>query len=159
MGAHEIGSGIQDLALFTAIRESHYVYPFLLATHLTTLALSAGAILATNLRLVGGAFGAIPIAMLLDRLRPWKYAGFVVMITTGALLAGSKAAEYLANPYFMTKLTLLVCIGMHGVLFRESVYRNPALTDARPLTRVAGLLSLVLWIGVLSMGRWIAYYD
>jgi hypothetical protein len=159
MGTPEIGSGIQDLALFTAIRESHYVYPFLLATHLTALALSAGAILATNLRLVGHAFVAVPIAILLERLRPWKHAGFAVMVTTGALLAGSKAPEYLANPFFMTKLTLLVCVGMHGVLFRESVYRNPALTDARPLTRVAALLSLVLWFGVLSMGRWIAYYD
>jgi len=25
--------------------------------------------------------------------------------------------------------------------------------------KLAGALSLVLWTGILSMGRWIAYYD
>jgi len=151
--------GLQDLAVFTAVRESHYVYPVLLATHLTVLALSSGAILATNLRLAGAALLTVPIARLLERLRPWKYAGFILMITTGGLLAGARASEYVGNPYFQTKLGLLVLIGLHGILFRDAVYRNPELTDARPLTRLAAILSAILWIGVLAMGRWIAYFD
>jgi len=27
------------------------------------------------------------------------------------------------------------------------------------MARAAAILSLMLWIGVVSMGRWIAYYD
>ena len=152
-------TGVQDLALFTAVRESHYVYPVLLATHLTVLAFSAGAILATNLRLVGAAFVTVPVASLLERLRPWKYAGFIGMAATGGLLAGSKADAYLANPYFQAKIGLLLLVGVHGLLFRDAVYRNHGLTDAKPVTRLAAVISLILWIGVLSMGRWIAYYD
>jgi hypothetical protein len=159
MPAPEVGHGIQELALFTAVRESRYVYPALLATHLTTLALASGAMLATNLRLLGRGFTTVPIATLLKRLRPWKYAGFAVMLTTGGLLAGSKADEYLANPFFRAKIVLLVLIGIHGLVFRDSVYRNPRLENDRALSHAAAVLSLVLWLGVIAMGRWIAYHD
>ena len=159
MPPSDVGTGLQDLAFFTAIRESHYVYPILLSTHLATLAVIGGAILVTNLRLLGRAFAGVPIAVLLEQLRPWKYLGFAVMLTTGGLLAASKASEYFVNPYFQTKLGVLILIGVHGVVFRDAVYRNPALTEAGRLTQVAGALSLLLWVTVLSLGRWIAYFD
>jgi hypothetical protein len=154
-----LGQGVQDLSFFSAIRESHYLYPVLLSTHLATLGLFGGLILVTNLRLLGLALVGIPIATLLDRLRRWKYLGLAVMVTTGGLIAGSKASEYLANPYFQAKLVMLTLVGIHGVMFRAAVYRNLSLGGAGPLTRTAGALSLVLWIAVLSLGRWIAYFD
>lgn len=153
------GQGVQDLPFFSTIRESHYLYPALLSTHLATLGLFGGLILVTNLRLLGVALIEIPIATLLDCLRRWKYLGLAVMVTTGGLIAGSKASEYLANPYFQAKLVMLTLVGIHGVMFRAAVYRNPSLGEAGPLTRTAGTLSLVLWIAVLSLGRWIAYFD
>ncbi len=154
-----LGQGVQDLPFFSAIRESHYLYPVLLSTHLATLGLFGGLILATNLRLLGLALGEIPIATLLDRLRRWKYLGLAVMVTTGGLIAGSKASEYLANPYFQAKMVMLTLVGIHGVMLRAAVYRNPSLYEAGRLTRTAGTLSLALWIAVLSLGRWIAYFD
>ena len=44
-----LGQGVQDLPFFSAIRESHYLYPVLLSTHLATLGLFGGLILVTNL--------------------------------------------------------------------------------------------------------------
>ena len=93
MAPSDVGMGLQDLAFFTAIRESHYVYPVLLSIHLATLAVIGGAVLVTNLRLLGQAFPGIAIATLLERLRPWKHLGFGLMVTTGGLLAGSKASD------------------------------------------------------------------
>jgi hypothetical protein len=81
------------------------------------------------------------------------------MVATGALIAGSKASEYLANPYFQAKLAVLTLVGIHGVMFRGAVYRNPSLVQHGSLTRIVGMLSLVLWIAVLSLGRWIAYFE
>jgi hypothetical protein len=151
--------GVENLPFFSAIRESHYLYPVLLSTHLATLGLFGGLILVTNLRLLGFALVEMPIATLLDRLRRWKYLGLAVMVTTGALIAGSKASEYLANPYFQAKLAVLTLVGIHGVMFRAAVYRNPSLVQHGSLTRIVGMLSLVLWIAVLSLGRWIAYFE
>lgn len=153
-----IGGFIQGLSLFSAVRESALVYPILLSTHLACLATFGGLILATNLRLLGWFLTDIPAADLIQALRPWKFAGLTIMLTAGMLLGGSKAEEYLTNPYFQIKLVLLVMIAVHGLIFRRTVYRKVG-GPVPASGRLAGVLSLVLWLGVVSMGRWIAYYD
>ena len=134
------------------------VYPILLSTHLTCIATFGGLIVVTNLRLLDWLLTDIPATDLIRALRPWKQGGLVIMLTAGILLGGSKAAEYLTNPYFLIKLVLLACIGVHGLVFQRSVYRRRD-SPAPRTARVAATLSLILWIGVVSMGRWIAYYD
>src|SRR5438309_1744685 len=103
----DIGQAIQTLPPFAAVRESRLVYPLLLSTHLACIATFGGLILATNLRLLGWFLTDIPATVMIRALRPWKQIGFVVMIGAGTMLGGSKAAEYLSNPLFLTKMLLL----------------------------------------------------
>jgi hypothetical protein len=159
MSVASIGRFVQDLSVFTAVRESSYVYPIVLSTHLACIATFGGLILITDLRLLGWMLTDMPIDDMIRSLRPWKQAGFAVMATCGVLLAASKAEDYLTNPYFVIKMMLLLGVGVHGLYFRRTVYR-PRTTPIRPsAARAAGVLSLILWISVVSMGRWIAYYD
>jgi hypothetical protein len=123
--AFEISHAIQSWPLFTAVRQSEIFYPAVLATHLTCIAIFGGMILATNLRLLGLAFTSMPTASLIDSTRMWKRGGFCLMISCGILLAGSKLDQYYANPFLQMKLSLLCAIGLHGTIFRKSVYRNP----------------------------------
>jgi hypothetical protein len=142
----------------TALRESALVYPVILILHLTCIAIFGGLIFATDLRLLGVAFRQAPMREVIDRLRPWKQGGFVVMVTCGILLAASKADEYYPNPYFRIKLLLLAMVGVHALVFRKSVYR--ATGEPNPAkARWAAIFSMALWLGVLSMGRWLAYYE
>ena len=159
MTVASIGRFIQDLSPFTAVRESSYVYPIVLSTHLACIATFGGLILITDLRLLGWTLTDIPIDQLIRSLRPWKQLGFSIMVTCGVLLGASKAADYLTNPYFVVKMTLLLGVGLHGLYFRRTVYRREATAIPASTARLAAVLSLVLWVGVVSMGRWIAYYD
>jgi hypothetical protein len=154
-----IGRSIQDVGVFTAVRESMYVYPVLLSIHLACIALFGGLILVTNLRLLGWVLTDISAEALIQSLRPWKQAGFVVMVTCGVLLGASKAEEYLTNPFFLTKMALLAGLGLHGLYFAGRVYRRDEGLISPSTARTAAVLSLILWVGVVSMGRWIAYYD
>jgi hypothetical protein len=129
MSLAALGEWVQSLPLFTAIRESAYVYPTLLATHLASIGVFGGLILMTDLRLLGLALEDYPAAALIDDLRWWKRAGFVIMVTCGALIAGSKAGEYLLNPYFLLKLSLLGLVGAHAVAFRRAVYGGSLTLD------------------------------
>jgi len=142
---------------------SAQVYPIVLATHLACIAVFGGLILLTNLRLLGWALKSFSISDVIGRFRIWKRIGFVIMVTCGLLLAGSEANKYYYNPYFLVKLTLLVLIGVHGLVFRPSVYLNTAELDRAPVipprAKLAAGLSLALWIGVVSMGRMIGYYE
>lgn len=149
---------IRDTSLATSVRESALAYPVIMSLHLTSIAVFGGMILLTDLRLLGVALPSTPVPELIRQLRWWKRAGFVVMVTCSLLLASAKADQYYLNPYFQLKMALLILVGVHGLVFRRSLYENPGQPD-RTLARTAACLSLVLWLGVLSAGRWIAYYE
>jgi hypothetical protein len=144
-----------------AFSASQWLYPSVLATHLTCIAIFGGMILITNLRLLGW-LRSQSVTDVVQKLRPWKWIGFVIMVTCGALLAGSEAEKYYVNPYFWIKMTLLALIGVNGLVFRNSVYRNTAELDGAqvmpPRAKLAAALSLILWIGVVCSGRMIGYF-
>jgi hypothetical protein len=158
-----IAHSIQTIDFLTAIRESALVYPIILSTHLTCIALFGGMILMTDLRLLGLTYKSLTITGVVTSLRPWKRLGGVIMITMGLLLAASEAEKYAPNPFFWTKMVILSLIGIHALVFRPIVYNNTEELDRSPViptkARVAAILSLVLWTGMFTMGRLIAYWE
>ena len=159
----DIAQAIQDTSFFTALRESGLPYPIVLSAHLTCIAVFGGLILMSDLRLLGLALNNVPVSEVLLRTRPWKRVGFVIMVTCGILLGGSKLFNYYDNPYFQIKMTLLAMVGVHAIAFHRRVYANPQKLDGLKrmpgVAKAAGLISMMLWVGILSMGRWIAYFD
>jgi len=149
---------VQSTGWANALRESDLVYPIVLSLHLFGIAFFGGAILITNLRLLGLILQKSTVADIVGQLRPWKWAGFILVVTCGVLLASAKADAYYPNPYFRIKILLLACVGVHALVFRRTVYRVSSAVLPRN-ARLAACLSLALWLGIVSMGRWIAYYE
>lgn len=163
MSLESIATAIQNTDFFTAVRESELVYPIVLSTHLTMIAVFGGLILMTDLRLLGVALKDIPVSQVIRGTRPWKWLGFLIMITCGILLGGAKFGSYYSNPYFIVKMSLLASVAIHAVIFRPRVYAHPeqfdGLKEMPRVAKTAATVSLVLWLGIMSMGRWIAYYE
>ena len=162
MSIATISHAIQSCGFFTAIRQSELLYPTILATHLSCIAVFGGLILITNLRLLGLALTGTPASVVIESTRIWKRIGFVIMISCGVLLAGSHLDKYFPNPYFQLKLSLLAVTGIHGLIFHRGVYYNASLDQDGKLpwqAMLAGGTSLVLWLSIVTCGRWIAYYD
>jgi hypothetical protein len=163
MSAASIANAIQDTSLFTAMRESALVYPIILSTHLTCIAIFGGMILLTDLRLLGAVMTEVSVTDVVFQLRNWKRIGFVIMILCGIMLGGAKFAGYYDNPYFQLKMVLLALVGVHALIFRPLVYNNTEAIDRAPaipgVAKLAACLSLALWLGIMSCGRWIAYFE
>ena len=159
----ELFQWLQNLSFMTFIRESGLEYPIVMSTHLTCIAIFGGLIVITDLRLLGWAFRDKSIADVVNGLRWWKRAGFIVMFAMGFMLFGSKAAEYYPNPYFWVKMSCLILILIHAIIFRPTVYNHPEQLDASPViptrAKAAGALSLILWTAVLCNGRLIGYFE
>lgn len=158
MSIAELFHAVQETGWATALRESNVVYPVILSFHLLAIAFFGGAILLTNLRLLRLALRDTPVADVIRQLRPWKWAGFAILVTCGVLLASAKADHYYPNTYFRVKMMLLAFVGVHAIAFRRSVYSRRSVPSPGR-ARLAALLSLALWVGIASMGRWIAYYE
>ena len=158
----EIVQWFQDTALGTAIRESALVFPVILSLHLTGMGLFGGMILMTDLRILGIALTKHPVSDIVNGLRPWKHLGLTLTATCGILLLWCKAAIYYPNPYLRLKLLLFVLIIIHAIVFR-GVYRNVSELDRSPVipgrAKMAAVLSMVLWLSVLTAGRWIGYWE
>jgi hypothetical protein len=154
---------IQSTALMRAVEQTPWVYPVVMATHLSCIALFGGMILMTDLRLLGLAFRDQTIAEVVNGLRPFKRIGFVIMVTCGLLMAGSEAPTYYPNPYFWTKMTLLLLVGVHAMIFKPIVYDHPEELDKSPAiptrAKAAAMLSLILWVSIPIFGRLIGYYE
>ena len=154
---------LQSTAFFTAFRESELLYPIVLTLHLTGMGLFGGMIAITDMRLLGWAMRGSTITEVVKQLRVWKQIGFVLTVGCGIMLLSAKAELYYYNPFYWTKMTLLMLVGVHALIFHKSVYANTAALDRAPkvpaIAKVAACVSLFLWVGLVSAGRSIAYWD
>ena len=152
---------VQNLEFFTYLRSSAYTFPAILALHLCAISLFGAMFVATDLRLLGWAFRRSSIAAVVDQLRIPKRIGFLIAATCGFLLFCSKAEDYYYNIFFRIKLSLLILVALHALVFRRSVYNQPAKLDgpsgAPVRAKLAAGLSLCLWVGILCAGRAIGY--
>lgn len=163
MSIYSLFESIQSVGFLTDVRESALVYPIILSTHLVGIALFGGMVLMTDLRLLGLGMRSSTITEVVEGLRVPKRVGLLLIITCGLLLGGSEALKYYPNPFFWTKMTLLVLAAVHYLVFRSSVYNNTEELDKSPVipTRVktAAVLSIIIWMGIPICGRLIAYYE
>lgn len=140
------------------MRRSGPVYAAVNAAHVLGIALTLGAALPMDLRLLG-AFRRVPLAALVPFLSRVAGTGVVLAALTGVVLVSVNPADYLANPAFRVKLYLL-----SAAFFLIALqHANPAwsaLPRGGPVTpslRVMAALSALVWLAILGAGRWIGF--
>ncbi|MDE0002468.1 MAG: hypothetical protein OXQ29_07220 [Rhodospirillaceae bacterium] len=145
----------------TALRESHYLYLAILATHVLTLTVFLGTAIIVDLRLLGLVMTRVPVSQILSRLLPWTTGGFVVMAASGALMFYASPSDRFVNLFFRTKMAMLVLAGLAVWIFFRTVHRGIGGWDNDPVppraARLAGGLTLMLWVAILVTGRMIPY--
>jgi hypothetical protein len=82
-----------------------------------------------------------------------------MVVASGLLLAWAEPIKLYRSPAFWVKMALFALVGLHALVFRAGVYRDPAKLDAvvMPQAMLAATLSLLLWAGLILSGRLIAF--
>jgi hypothetical protein len=147
----------------TTMRESTWAEPIVETIHVLTLTLFLGFALLLDLRLLGVCLARKRVSEVLAQFNPWLFGGFAVMVVTGTLLfCGDPVSFYNTHPpFFKIKMIMLVLAGLNVVVFNLTIGRRVAEWDAGARTpraaKLAGIVSIVLWILVVAAGRAIAY--
>lgn len=161
MSIRSVFEAIQALPSSTAFRESLNGYPFTLTAHVISMCLFAGLIIMMDLRLAGFGFQKTPFSELQKRLFPWQMFGLVISSITGTVLFYGEPMRYYGKMLFWTKMAMMLLAGVNALYFHLTTYRSVAKWDRDPMLpfggRMAGVLSLVLWAGVIIFGRLTAY--
>ena len=89
------------------------------------------------------------------------HAAILPLFASGGLMFISNATKYLGNGFFIAKMVLIGVAGLNMVVFHFVGARDLPKweNDARlPLSaRLAGGLSILLWVAVVACGRWIGF--
>lgn len=150
-----------DSSWSTGLHESRYAYDLIESVHVWALCLFFGLAVMFDFRLLGWSMKSVPVSEVARRLLPWTAAGFVVMVISGALLFSAIPLRSYQNIFFRAKMIMLLLAGLNVWIFHSGVYRRVTTWDAESVppkaARVAGALSLVLWVCIVLSGRMIAY--
>ena len=152
---------IEATSLGVFVRESIWGFPILVAIHIIGLVFSVGIVVWLDLRLLGLSMTGVPVSRVYRRLMPLAFAGFAVMIITGATIFTGFATSAYKNPYFRVKLIALALAGVNALVYHTNIERRIALWDRAPtppvLARMAGVISIIAWTTVILAGRMMSY--
>ena len=151
---------LQDSALAEFVSRSLWAYPFLESVHLIGLAFVVGAVAMLDLRLIGLS-KTLPISGLAAHILPWVRFAFILVAISGVLLYISDAEYYTFKVIFWVKIGLIVIAGLNAFLFHRGIYKqvdNWNENNTVPVrVRFTGMVSLLVWMGVIVTGRLLAY--
>jgi hypothetical protein len=145
---------LQYSPLLTALRDLPWFFPLIASMHLMGLALLGGAVLMTNLRLLGLGLREQSVALVARDAERWLFVSLAMLLPTGILQFMCFAAtKYYYLSAFWVKLAALSL----ALTFHFTVHRRVALCEVGQRSAVsrktASLVSLFLWTSVAVAGR------
>lgn len=152
---------LQHSSLGTAVATVPWVFPITETIHVLSLAVVFGSIAMLDLRLVGISSRTGAVSVISHEVLPFTWVAFAVATLSGTLLFISNASGYAANRQFQLKFLFIALAGVNMLAFHLGAYRSVSQWDHRMpppnAARIAGVLSIVLWLTIIVFGRWTGY--
>jgi len=164
MNIETLLKGIEALPISSAMRGeiegSEWLFPIVETLHVMALSVVVGSIAMMDLRLLGIASRSSPVSRLSKEILPWTWTAWCVAAVFGTLMFMSKAHTYAANPQFELKFACMGLAALNMLVFHFGAFRHVERWDTGDTPRsakIAGGLSLLLWMGVVFFGRWVGF--
>ena len=156
---------LEASGLGQAMRQWLWLYPAVEIVHIVGIGLLFGSIVVFDLRLLGFS-RSISVKRLASHVLPWSAGSFLLIVPSGLLMFTAHASEFVDSEVFVIKMLLIMAAGMNAALFHTITFRTADVWDSEemrklpppPSARLAGALSLLLWISVIACGRLLAYF-
>jgi hypothetical protein len=139
---------------------TEWLFPIIETLHVMALTLVVGSIAMMDLRLLGVASQNSAVSRLSNEVLPWTWTAWSAAAVFGTLMFMAKAGTYTGNLQFRLKFVCMGLAAANMLVFHLGAFRQVARWDSGepPMSaRVAGALSLSLWIGVVFFGRWVGF--
>jgi len=136
---------LSQTALSLTIQTHEWVIPTIQSIHIVAIGVALVSAFMIGFRVLGWTGSDQTLAETTARFWPWLVASLGVLLVTGALMvAGEPARELLALSFWLKMILVVV-----GTTLTWWVSRR----GTKPLT----ILTLLVWVGIIFLGRLIAY--
>ena len=160
MNLHAISDWLAATRLSMAVASHAWAVPSLQSVHILSVAIVMSSVAMLDLRLAGFIGREQSMRDLTLRFYPWIWGALAVLLTTGFFQIMAEPARELLNWIFLTKMGLIIAAVLFTAPLRRMLedcrYRDLP-PSKRTIIRACALVSLILWVGVVVCGRWIAY--
>jgi hypothetical protein len=157
----EFLKALEATPVATAVSQSTWLFPTIETLHVLSNTLVVGTIMIVDLRLINVTSRNRPVSALMRETLPITWIAFACAVITGSLLFSSSATKYAHCWEFDLKMGMLLLAGINMAVFHLGSYRSVELWDRASMTpvgaRIAGGLSLVIWVSVVVLGRWVGF--
>jgi uncharacterized membrane protein SirB2 len=150
---------LQATSVSTTFQSLGWFIPLLQSIHIVGIGVVFISSLMISLRVLGRMRADEPFPAVWQRFAPWMWYGLVVMVITGILLIASEPVREFTALSFWLKMSLLAIVVSMTAIFGR-VFRPAAPAAGVPFSAGAkstAIAILVLWMGVIFLGRAIAY--
>lgn len=93
-----------------------------------------------------------------ERLNRWMGWSLLVLLASGTVLVVGEPARSLLSPVFQLKMVLVLVTALLAWLLARRLQRLDPPGRATLPERALAVAIVLLWMAVISAGRWIAYY-
>jgi uncharacterized membrane protein len=154
-------ASLEASGLATTIRNSLLLFPVIESVHVLGLTMVFGTIVIVDVRLLGMASTERPFSAVASDVLKWTWLAFAVTVTSGLLMFITSAGTYYHNAYFRAKMAMIVLAGLNTLAFELTAKRSVRSWDrdkaAPAVGRIVAAVSLVVWIAVIVLGRWVGF--
>jgi hypothetical protein len=74
----------------------------------------------------------------------------------------AEATRSAINSFFWYKMFMIIGVGINALVFHTTVYKKVGTWNnavVAPIgARVYGTFSIVLWLGIIALGRWFSFH-
>lgn len=153
MSVHAWFMALANSPLGHLMQTSRWGFAIVEMVHLLGLAILGGSVLVVNLRLLGVILKGESARVIGSNLGRLLLGSLIVMVLSGIAMLSEEAGKCYYSPAFRLKMALLAA----AVLFYFTLHRRALLRTDKGTptvwTRMAAILSLLLWFGVGIAGR------
>jgi hypothetical protein len=152
---------LSQTSLSLAIQTHEWVIPTVQSIHIVAIGVALGSVFMINLRILGWAERDQTLAQTSARFGPWLVWALCLLLVTGAaMIVGEPVRELLALSFWL-KMGLIAILTVVALVFRQSLRQHQdhwetTLVKHRGIKALA-LVTLLIWVGVVVLGRLIAY--
>jgi hypothetical protein len=156
---HAFCQWLAETPLSLVIQNVPWIIPTTQSIHILSVAIVISSAVMLDLRMLNVVGRSQPTASYAARFLPWIWWTLIVLALTGTVLIIGEPARSLENPSFQTKMVLLIlAIGTTVFVQRPlAAVRDDPDANRELGKQLVAVVSLLLWVGIIFAGRWIAY--
>jgi hypothetical protein len=137
-----------------------WAIPAIQTVHIVGIALVMGSVLMIDLRILGLAWADHTLRQTTSRFGPWLTGSLWLLLATGLLMVVGEPVRELVSFSFWLKMALVALGAAVAVSFQRALRRQEQHWEskaAQPSIKLLAILTFFIWIGIIFLGRLIAY--